>query len=87
LSPTMEPPVARVSAARATPSWEKLGAGSMTYVEDDAANGGAGLHGLDSGSDLRLRHHGCVAQAVVVVEPAQVLLKRVDVAEFHCKFG
>jgi hypothetical protein len=56
----------------------------LTYIEDDSTNGGTSFHCLDGVPTLALSEHRCVAQTVVVVEPSELLLKRIDVAKFHC---
>jgi len=53
----------------------------VTYLEDDAANGGTGLHGLDWLRHLGVASHSCVPDAVVEVEAA--LGEGLEVRQFH----
>jgi hypothetical protein len=78
LSPTIEPPVALVSAARQTPSYTNLvnytesfdNFELETYFVDETTDGGTGLHVLDVGLEAHaaVGKHSLVTETVVVVK-------------------
>lgn len=88
LSPTMLPPVARVSAARATPSWTRnthqysdIGLWRTTYIEDDSTDGGTSLSEWELLSCGEISFKGFVSKAVVVVESSE--RECIHVVQFH----
>ena len=88
LSPTIEPPVALVSAASATPSYFKRKQGLVkkigerfTYLKNDSTNGGASLHVLKLSFHTDVGLKRIVSDTVIIIESAERQV--FDVVQFH----
>ena len=92
----IEPPVALVSAARATPSYTNLINHFLldlvfdtnndqflySYLENEATNGGTGFHVAHCFlARFSVGHESCVTQTIVIIEAT--LRQSVDVVQFH----